>query len=137
MVHDSVSVRYVDSLVVRDSLVLVAIPQEQSSDVRNSSPGDTSHLETSLAASDAWLDNSGRLHHVISNKSWEKLPVIIPVIERARSAESGAVLEKKIIQEVARQLTWWQRFWIAAGKLFAGILSAVLVYRIIRRKIPF
>ena len=53
-----------DSLVVRTELVSVAIPLESHSIITKSK----SHLETSLAESDAEIDSLGLLHHTLINK---------------------------------------------------------------------
>ena len=53
-----------DSLVVRTELVSVAIPNESHSIITKSK----SHLETSVATSDASIDSLGLLHHTLVNK---------------------------------------------------------------------
>ena len=54
-----------DSLVVQTKLVSVAIPIENHSIV---TPTKKSHLETSVAESDAEIDSLGLLHHTLVNK---------------------------------------------------------------------
>ena len=53
-----------DSLIVRTELVSVAIPNESHSIITKSK----SHLETSVATSDAEIDSLGLLHHTLVNK---------------------------------------------------------------------
>ena len=53
-----------DSLVVHTELVSVAIPNESHSIITKSK----SHLETSVATSDAEIDSLGLLHHTLVNK---------------------------------------------------------------------
>lgn len=53
-----------DSLVVHTKLVSVAIPNESHSIITKSK----SHLETSVATSDAEIDSLGMLHHTLVNK---------------------------------------------------------------------
>ena len=53
-----------DSLVVHTELVSVAIPLESHSIITKSK----SHLETSVAESDAEIDSLGMLHHTLTNK---------------------------------------------------------------------
>ena len=53
-----------DSLVVHTKLVSVAIPNESHSIITKSK----SHLETSVATSDAEIDSLGLLHHTLVNK---------------------------------------------------------------------
>ena len=53
-----------DSLVVHTELVSAAIPLESHSIITKSK----SHLETSVATSDAEIDSLGMLHHTLTNK---------------------------------------------------------------------
>lgn len=54
-----------DSLIVRTELVSIAIPLESHTIV---TPTKKSHLETSVATSDAEIDSLGMLHHTLVNK---------------------------------------------------------------------
>ena len=54
-----------DSLIVQTKLVSVAIPLESHTIV---TPTKKSHLETSVAESDAEIDSLGLLHHTLTNK---------------------------------------------------------------------
>lgn len=53
-----------DSLVIHTDLISVAIPLESHSIITKSK----SHLETSVAESDAEIDSMGLLHHTLVNK---------------------------------------------------------------------
>ena len=65
-VQSITEVHYVDSLRVRDSVVI--IPAEKEADI--ALPTDTLHLETSLATADAWLDTtSNTLKGILQNKT--------------------------------------------------------------------
>ena len=128
--RDSTVVNYVDSTVVsiRDSLVLVPIPAESSSTVLPA--GFRSHVETSIAESDAYVED-GLLHHTIRNKSNESLPAIVPVVTmaqviRADSSHEGLV-NRTVVKEVEKKLTWWQRFRI--GAFFWLLALAVIGWR--------
>ena len=54
-----------DSLIIRTELASVAIPLESHTIV---TPTKKSHLETSVATSDAEIDSLGLLHHTLVNK---------------------------------------------------------------------
>lgn len=54
-----------DSLVINTKLVSIALPLENHSIV---TPTKKSHLETSVATSDAEIDSLGLLHHTLVNK---------------------------------------------------------------------
>ena len=53
-----------DSLIIQTKLVSVAIPNESHTIITKSK----SHLETSVATSDAEIDSLGMLHHTLNNK---------------------------------------------------------------------
>lgn len=122
-VRDSVSVHWVDSVrykdvtVVRDSVVNVYVPVEQS--IANNPLYRPSHLETSVAESDAYVDSLG-LHHTLKNKSGNALPAHVPVTDHYHSEEHvqqkdststhDSVREDTFIEELTR----WQKFRINA-----------------------
>jgi len=68
-----------DSLAWRDTTIYVPIPLE--SDQAIVHVGDTSHRETSIAESDAWVGPDGFLHHTLNNKP-RKLAYQISLPER-------------------------------------------------------
>lgn len=127
--RDSTVVRYVDSLRIRDSVVMVSIPMESSSQIFFSP--DTSHLETSVAESDAWTDEEGRIHHTLNNKSTEKLPAIVPVRDRARVRDEIQSIIVTQTVEVEKPLTWWQRFRLKGFWVLLGLASAWIAWKII------
>jgi len=129
-VKDSTVVHYVDSTIVtiRDSVVLVPVPVESSSAVL---PADfRSHVETSIAESDAWVED-GLLHHTIHNRSDQQLPAIVPITTTAsvlhESANHAQLAQHTVIKEVERKLTWWQRFRI--GSFFWLLALAAVGWR--------
>lgn len=103
--------QYRDSTVWRDTTVYVPIPFEADQAIVH--VGDTSHRETSVASSDAWIGADGFLHHDLRNK-----PVCIPlalkvperfIISEARSTQEHALIKTKEVK-VEKKLSWWQKF---------------------------
>lgn len=103
--------QYRDSTVWRDTTVYVPIPLEADQAIVH--VGDTSHRETSVASSDAWIGADGFLHHDLRNK-----PVCIPlalkvperfIISEARSTQEHALIKTKEVK-VEKKLSWWQKF---------------------------
>jgi hypothetical protein len=129
-VKDSTAVHYVDSTIVtvRDSVVLVPLPAEESSAVLPE--GFHSHVQTSLAESDAWVED-GLLHHTIRNRSDQQLPVIVPITTTATvqhaSSDHAQLAQHTVIREVERKLNWWQRFRL--GAFFWLLALAVVGWR--------
>ena len=84
-----------DSLIVRTELVSVAIPLESHSIITKSK----SHLETSVATSDAEIDSLGLLHHTLVNKK-DSIKTKIQYIDRISYRDSIEVKEVPVEVEV-------------------------------------
>ena len=76
--RDSTVVEVRDSLILRDSVIFVEVPKE--SDKAILPDADTSRLETSLALSEAWV-NEGRLYHTLRNRQGALIPIEVKVPE--------------------------------------------------------
>lgn len=128
-IHWKDSVRIKDSLVVRDSVFAVPLPTESSSSVIPTIL--PSHLETSIAESDAFVDSLG-LHHTLKNKDGS-LEAHVPVTEHHHYEEhyqqknSTATHSEIKPIEVEKELTWWQTFRI---KAFWWLILALVVTNI-------
>ena len=127
---------YRDSTVWRDTTIFVPIPLE--SDQAIVHIGDTSHRETSIAESDAWVGSDGFLHHNLRNKPVSlaqgvKLPDHFLVTDVKNTIEQARIITREI--KVEKKLNLWQRFrigafwWLLGLVLFAyrkQILAAIM-----------
>lgn len=84
-----------DSLIIHTELVSVAIPNESHSIITKSK----SHLETSVAESDAEIDSLGLLHHTLVNKK-DSLKREIQYIDKIIYRDSIEVQEVPVEVEV-------------------------------------
>lgn len=84
-----------DSLFVQTKLVSVAIPLESHSIITKSK----SHLETSVATSDAEIDSLGMLHHTLANKK-DSIKTKIQYIDKISYRDSIEVQEVPVEVEV-------------------------------------
>ena len=102
-----------DSTAWRDTTIYVPIPLE--SDQAIVHVGDTSHRETSIAESDAWISQDGFLHHTLNNKP-RKLAYQISLPERYLISSVRNTNERAhiITRKVEKELSPWQRFRIGA-----------------------
>ena len=115
-----------DSLAWRDTTIYVPIPLE--SDQAIVHVGDTSHRETSIAESDAWIGKDGMIHHSLRNKADARLSYNLKMPERwlytnvtnTKEHEQGIIKEVK----VEKPLSWAQK---AKLSLFPWLLLATLV----------
>ena len=127
--RDSVFVHIHDSVTVRDTVVMVQLPDESDRAVLPDS--DTSRLRTSLAESEAYVKD-GRLHHTLHNRSERTLPVSVQYYDRVRSEKSGQSIIRKETVEVPRDFTRWQRFLMGLGWALIAAAILWLVYKALK-----
>lgn len=142
VIRDSVAVHVKDSTIFHIDTVKVAIPDESRAAIIASS--DSSHLETSVATSDAYIDSLGRLHHSLDNKAGATLEKEIQVPETFHSQDTETFHEKDeketITIEVERELTWWQKLWMTSGKILWGLVAGALMLmlgKLVLKRLPF
>lgn len=107
--------------VVHDT-VEVVLPRESARVVVRDT---ASHLETSLAESDARINADGSLTHTLSNRR-TGLPV---GVEREVVTRDSVVWRERVVTrevEVARPLTRWQRWQIGGFRVLAIFALAVI-----------
>lgn len=115
-----------DSTAWRDTTIYVPIPLE--SDQAIVHVGDTSHRETSVAASDAWIGKDGMIHHSLRNKAGARISYNLKLPERWLYTGVTNTNEHSIIKEVKveKPLSWSQKVkigafpWLVIG--FLGLL---------------
>lgn len=112
--RDSLYVEYRER-IVHDTVMYE--PPQESTYIQTKDT--TSHLETSLAESDASIVD-GVLYHSLRNKP-QKIPVPVVVTVHDATISQSSVLTK--IVEVPAKLTKAQERWIRIGKWATGILS--------------
>ena len=115
--RDTVAVIIRDSVYLHDTTILWSPPDESSQAIADTS----SHLETSLAESDAAIIN-GRLIHSIRNRSESIVPINVTIPYRVHSESRESLSERTVVKEVPRELTWWQVLWIRLGQICAACL---------------
>lgn len=122
-----------DSIAWKDTTIYVPIPLE--SDQAIVHVGDTSHRETSIAESDAWIGKDGMLHHNLRNKPEARISYAFKLPEHwlYTGVTNTKEHERGIIKReyAEKPLSWWQRFRIRAFWWLLGglILSLVWIFR--------
>ena len=99
-------------------------------------PDSTSHLETSLAESDAWLNPDGTLGHSIKNKEQNlKADVMVPVKDTQTNNSEVSVREMPVPYPkpvyIERNFTKWEKirleaFWYLVG---VSLISTIYIFR--------
>lgn len=129
---DSIRIEYIERVRIDTVTVEIPVPVESSKQVVRDS---TSHLETSLAFSDAWINADGSLGHSIKNKGQPikaDVPVLVKDSQTNKSSESikevpvPFPVEKKIYVETS--LSAWQKFRMHSFWFLTVALAASLVY---------
>lgn len=117
--RDSVALIVRDSVILRDSVIYVRVPDESASSVLMDS--DTSVLKTNLAESVAYVDK-GKLHHTLRNRGGVQIPISIRLPEYVHYEEKGLVryVDKIEYVEVEKELNGWQRFLMGLGWAVLG-----------------
>lgn len=125
---DSVRIEIRDSVIFRDSIVLVPVPVESSNVILPAD--DSSHIETSLAVSDAYIQE-GKLHHSLRNKHEALLPIELKLPEKIHQEKEYLIRDKVITETVT--VSAWESFLMTLGKLTLAGLSIWLAVVVIKR----
>ena len=114
-----------DSLIVHTELVSVAIPNESHSIITKSK----SHLETSVATSDAEIDSLGLLHHTLTNKK-DSIKTKIQYIDKIVYRDS--IVTKEVPVEVEVKVPYIPKFYKFTFAFF-GIFVLFILVKVIRK----
>lgn len=116
-----------DSTAWRDSLLHVPVPEGKDHAIISSR--DTSHLETSVAESTAYVDSTGRLHHTLTNKP-TSIPyqVKIPVRYIFNGVVHTRVETLTNYVKVEQPLSAWRKFQIGAFWWLLAVAVVALAY---------
>ena len=115
-----------DSLVVHTELVSVALPLESHTIV---TPTKKSHLETSVAESDAEIDSLGLLHHTLVNKK-DSIKTKIQYVDKIVYRDS--IITKEVPVEVKVPIRYIPKFYQFTFVLF-WIFVLFIVVKVIRK----
>ena len=125
---DSVRTECIETVRIDTVTVEVAVPMEAVSQVVRA---DSSHVETSLAVSDAWICEDGSLGHTISNKP-QKLKAEVPVSVKDTQTNREAEKIREVPVYVEKKLTLWQEVRIKSFWYLMGIIL-ILIFWVIRK----
>ena len=114
-----------DSLVIHTELISVALPLESHSIITKSK----SHLETSVATSDASIDSLGMLHHTLTNKK-DSLKREIQYIDKIVYRDSIEV--KEVPVEVKVPVRYVPKFYQFTFILFWVFVLFIIVKLLIK-----
>lgn len=129
---DSIRIEYIERVRIDTVTVEIPVPVESSRQVVMDS---TSHLETSLAFSDAWINTNGSLGHSINNKDYPiKADVPVPVKDTQTNKSSDTIKEVPVPYPVKKNvyiekpLSVWQKIRILSFWPLTAALAASMIY---------
>ena len=114
-----------DSLIINTKLISVALPLESHSIIAKKK----SHLETSLAESDAEIDSLGLLHHTLVNKK-DSIRTKIQYVDKIVYRDSIEI--KEVPVEVKVPVPYIPKFYQFTFAFF-GIFVLFIVVKVIRK----
>lgn len=114
-----------DSLVINTKLVSIAIPNESHSIITKSK----SHLETSVATSDAEIDSLGLLHHTLTNKK-DSIKTKIQYVDKIIYRDSIEVREVPVPVEV--KVPYVPKFYKFTFAFFGIFVLSVIIKLLIK-----
>ena len=114
-----------DSLVIHTELISVALPLESHSIITKSK----SHLETSVAVSDAEIDSLGLLHHTLVNKK-DSLKREIQYVDKIVYRDS--IITKEVPVEIKVPVRYIPKFYQFTFILFWIIVLFIVVKLLIK-----
>lgn len=121
--HDDVRTEVRERIIYRDTTIYEEVPQEsQTQTVRDT----TSHLETSVAVSDARINSDGSLTHSLENK-----PIFFEVNFKIPELRRDSIVYRNFYRtntvEVPRPLSWWQQTQIKGFWAMLIVLSIIFL----------
>ena len=114
-----------DSLVIHTELISVALPLESHSIITKKK----SHLETSVATSDAEIDSLGLLHHTLVNKK-DSIKTKIQYVDKIVYRDS--IITKEVPVEVKVPVRYIPKFYQFTFILFWIIVLFIVVKLLIK-----
>lgn len=132
---DSVRTVTTERIIYRDTIIEVPVPAEADKALLQDT--DTSRLQTNLAESEAFV-SGGKLHHTLRNRQEKLQPIRLKLPEKVQSTESTHLGIRTVTVEVERELTRWQKLFLALGQgAFVAGLAVILwfIVRIVRKYI--
>lgn len=137
---DSTNTTIHERVVTVHDTVSVFIPVESTSSVGQQN----SHLETSVAISDAYVDSTGVLHHTLDNKAQEiQAPIDVNVqVADTSHYESHNTVDSVFIPQpypveklVEKPLSWFQKTLMYTGAIAILAIIGYIAYRLMKRRL--
>ena len=127
-VESKVDSIYIEKVVERIDTVNIEVPGEKIYVIA----ADSSHLETTVAISDAKIDSTGILHHSLENKDVELKKEIVYI---DRIIEKRVEVEKEVPVEVKVPVKYVPNYYKWINILFWCMIGTGLIFVIFKMKV--
>lgn len=129
-----VEIQEKEKIIYRDTIIYIKIPAEASSVA--TAQDDSSHLETGIATSDAYIKD-GKLIHTLRNKSEAILPASAKIPEKYYQKLEYKYKDRlvRVPVEVEKELSKWQKLQMNIGKLAMILIAIWIAIKLIRAKL--
>lgn len=116
----------VEKIVERVDTIKVDVPNEV---VVFSAPVDSSHLETGVAISDAWVDSSAVLHHILKNK---KVSLEKEIVYRDSIKEVFVNVDKEIPVEVKVDVPYVPKYYKIINIILWSLVGLFVIFIVLK-----
>ena len=115
----------IEKIVERTDTVSIEIPGEKIYVIRQ----DSSHLETTVAISNAKIDSTGMLHHSLKNKD---VNLKKEIIYKDKIIEKKIEVEKEVPVKVEVPVRYVPEYYKKINVLFWGIISIIVIFIVLK-----
>ena len=126
-VESKVDSIYIEKVVERIDTVNIEVPGEKIYVIKQ----DSSHLETTVAISDAKIDSTGMLHHSLVNKD---INLKKEIVYKDKIIEKRVEVEKEVPVEVEVPVKYVPDYYKRIHILFWSIVGTGLIFVIFKLK---
>lgn len=135
--HDSTGTHIIESIDITPDTTIFHIPAQKA---ERDTPRDSSHLENDFAASNAWINADGTLHHDLSTKE-QDLDVPFDRVDKKKEVVNTERVEVPVPYpepypvevEVPAKLNKWQVFRMTTGDIALSALALYLLILALRK----
>lgn len=113
--------------ILKTDTVTIQLPAEQIEVIRR----DSSHLETSLAASDARIQPDGAIYHTLQNKPFTA-KIEVKYKDRETVRDSIVYKTKEVPYPVEKELNAWQKFRLEVGGYAVFAIVGLVIFYVVK-----
>ena len=118
---------YVEKIVERLDTIKFELPADT---VYMAAKVDSSHLETEISISDAWVDSCSVLHHRLANKAGKSLEK--EIVYKDKVIEKRVEVEKEVPVEVEVPVKFVPGYYKWINGIFWGLIGLFVIFIVLK-----